>query len=106
MVTAEGLRPQKNRTVFAPTFRPGGMGLRNSRKPDGSSTAQGVVAVGGAYIGLAFQRVKQFLKKVHVIEPVSVTLWKTYLSGSQANRAAAPLAPLFDATSLPPKAVG
>src|SRR5579872_2417857 len=58
-----------------------------------------VVAVGGGYIGLAFQRVKRFLKKVHAFTPIALRLWKTSLSPRGRRRVAAQLAPFFLASS-------
>jgi hypothetical protein len=75
------------------------MRLINSRKPDGSSTAQGVVAVGGGYIGLWFLAVKRFLKKVHAALRSAADLWKTMDPGRRAAAADAQLAPLFIANS-------
>ena len=58
-----GLASPKNRTGIAQPFGQVAYCPRNSRKPDGFSSAQGVVAVGGADIGGCFGPVKHFFKK-------------------------------------------
>jgi hypothetical protein len=94
------LRSQKNRTVFAPTFRSGGFRQINSRKPDGFSTAQGVVAVGGGYIGPWFLAVKQFLKKVHdALRHAAKACGKPCGRQLLRSRSLAQLTPLFIAIS-------